>query len=1736
MALSQAEKGPVKEKPLHNYPELQPSSTRLSHYGINSVQYNALSWISGSVVVSAAGKFVLFIDFIKGTITSQDGPEDGAVGVVAVHPMKQAYVVGERRPGDPKLQVYSWPTRELLRSFCNGADVGFSAIAFDSSGDRMASVASFPDFTLAVWDWESAAMILRSKCFSADVYTVAFSAFEESILVTGGSGHIKCWTMAQTFTGLKLQGVLGKFGRLEISDVSAFTVFPDGKVLSGSESGSLLLWEGDLVKCSLVRSFSVDSGNDGAGIQNVSNVVPCHEGSINYIGIHGKYVVSAGDDGYMRYWVLEELGLAEGTSVPPYYAPQCVLEVCVGISFRIRSVTLNESKWEWIVLDEYGSLTTTPYPFSRDGGNLITAESSPTTAGLPPATPILQFNGGPLFAAVMSPFAHEIITGGADGVVRVVNYVTGTERAKMQWPRGPRGPSAVSSIKLLRSSSSEEQLRLVVAFEDGTLRLLNVGSTITVHEQLKAHSAALCAIALSSDETRLAAVARDGTVFFFAVGEGGNALTPMAYCVAPLTDPLCAEWDNTATGSGGCLLGYQSGQLLSIQAPLPEEVNHDVGYTFSCRYELVAIRQRLPTPPKTEEELLQMQDIREDALVEEDCGPWPVVFVVHVPGEGIVVGMEKPELAYLYSGSVRYRERLSLPPLPPTGVEPPNYVETPQLNVCYRDRIPSSAYLSPNGALIIACQGAELLLRDSGSLVVPFLLGKAHDSTSGHITGAFVSFDGSMVVTTDTDGLVVSQVRKGYPPPSLPKISIPETTLVASEQRSPTAIASPLLSIQQQKEADDKERAEAARDKKLQIFLQKIEKLKVSYGELLDENSELPDRYQWSKEDMELDPNVREAMAAEEKRRVEEAQLEFLLQTTRDNALTAKLKRQFVDNLLFDRFQLYAFEDSFFVSSFRVEDPTASIAEVERQMTALLETEEEVQQDEGKAANMGNSSDGDNDLANAANEKAMSVGNANVIGGAPGGQGNNATTKSKISATILQQLDKMDARRQERQNRRDGYDAVLAEKPDPAVDDAKLQQQLEIDHEARGECVLRTDEEYRCEKEFRPTAVAKLQRLIQLERHIVEQKCAFNRDLLQQREEKRALLFRINALYHRSAQIRSQLGLEVEEDPTRTLRPEEEPEKMFKMDREQLDAYSKEKAEQRVRAEEAKKAQRGFGADLAGAQATEKRHASGATSIRGGSTATSQRRSKVSHAPSYQDRGSRQSTVSALAMRERMDLDLKNKLDGMKRSPLEEEEREMQEVELKRELRCLEDSINALQEEFNQKLRDLVQRRAAVDADACFAHRMLLLLYREFKLLLVYRSQDKTLRERVASLKREQGDNTAALGALQSSITEKEHHLRNLNAKLKSHNQEAEAFMEDNCPSDKLPYIRKVYHRHLKRRRHEDDDDGNDDITSDEDEEDEDDDIGEEARPSNCSTSAWDQMLVYRETRLDLVDMLAEAKKAIENFKQTHAAKESNGDAVVQKIKECKDEVKKLEAAKRRELNLLSTVAPLHLSQVRCLDGERQCPQDLYNASVTVISQSRMEQLHNRIYELANEKKTTHQQLTGMISELQQLKEEREATRKIHAGWEEKVHEVMMLKFGQHVDLELLESCGSSRAIETKKEELRQLEAVWERSIEKLRHQLDDLRSRLQDTIYENTGLLQNLGDFESERQTTDAALSQATSKTVQRYRKSPIATKQDRTNLRELIAAQQNEIDALNAEIMMLKRKGGHAYGPGTV
>ena len=185
----------------------------------------------------------------------------------------------------------------LYRILRKGTENLYTHIEFSVSGTKLASIGGNPDYTITVWDWLHQRVILKAKAFSQEVYRVSFSPFTDDILFTSGSGHIRFWRMAQTFTGLKLQGEIGKFGQLELSDVTGFAELPDGKIVSGSEYGSLILWEGNLVKAHLVL--------------DAPNKTPLHQGMIEVVYLDGETFITAGGDGYIKWWRFHDIDNAE---------------------------------------------------------------------------------------------------------------------------------------------------------------------------------------------------------------------------------------------------------------------------------------------------------------------------------------------------------------------------------------------------------------------------------------------------------------------------------------------------------------------------------------------------------------------------------------------------------------------------------------------------------------------------------------------------------------------------------------------------------------------------------------------------------------------------------------------------------------------------------------------------------------------------------------------------------------------------------------------------------------------------------------------------------------------------------------------------------------------------------------------------------------------------------------------------------------------------------------------------------------------------------------------------------------------------------------------------------------------------------------------------------------------------------------------------------------------------------
>ena len=114
-------------------------------------------------------------------------------------------MVGEKSWQEPpKAYIYQYPSLTLEQTLEHGTEQAYSAAAFNQAGDRLATVGSYPDYMLTVWDWRSGCTLLRSKAFSQEVYRVSFCPYADGALTTSGM------TVAQRACQVRRQAILGR--------------------------------------------------------------------------------------------------------------------------------------------------------------------------------------------------------------------------------------------------------------------------------------------------------------------------------------------------------------------------------------------------------------------------------------------------------------------------------------------------------------------------------------------------------------------------------------------------------------------------------------------------------------------------------------------------------------------------------------------------------------------------------------------------------------------------------------------------------------------------------------------------------------------------------------------------------------------------------------------------------------------------------------------------------------------------------------------------------------------------------------------------------------------------------------------------------------------------------------------------------------------------------------------------------------------------------------------------------------------------------------------------------------------------------------------------------------------------------------------------------------------------------------------------------------------------------------
>ena len=571
--------------------ELSPEYINLHvSFGYASQRRQNIHYIDFGVLIFMAGNTVQILDLFqdqnsdhrkKTVLLGQGRDSNTGIGALAVHPSKQYFAVAEKGT-NPNIYVYNYPNKEVIRILSKGTERAYADLQFSHTGSKLVSVGCEPDFLLTVWDWARERVILRTKAFSQEVFRVCFSPVNEGRLLTSGTGHIRFWKMAKTFTGLKLQGSIGKFGNVELSDISAFVELPDGKVLSGTESGSLLMWDGNFIQFTVMRA-----GPTGA----VSERRPCHQGMIEFVALDEtngvREIVTAGADGYVRKWRFDRLEFAEASEEDPCIALDPIVERKIGPGVQIRAMMRGDD--HWIVQDYCGGLY-----------KLYFADFQ--------VQKLLDVHSGKINAMQPAPLrAHIAVTAGQDHTIRCWDVLQGEQL----YSRAFNAPA--TSLLWAPASVDEEQRILLVGFGDGVVRVVKrYKDAFKLHHTFKPHTRAVTQLAISPDGLMLATAAEDGQLFFLSIAPRSKCagLLPLGF-IKLSHPPLSLNWSPDSSK----LLLCSGPDVVELSRPVADEYTDPVRMAARETYEIQLphrvyrpiIRDYKPIDPQEEDDVAEAQ-------------------------------------------------------------------------------------------------------------------------------------------------------------------------------------------------------------------------------------------------------------------------------------------------------------------------------------------------------------------------------------------------------------------------------------------------------------------------------------------------------------------------------------------------------------------------------------------------------------------------------------------------------------------------------------------------------------------------------------------------------------------------------------------------------------------------------------------------------------------------------------------------------------------------------------------------------------------------------------------------------------------------------------------------------------------------------------------------------------------------------------------------------------------------
>merc|ERR1712159_102586 len=215
---------------------------------------------------------------------------------------------------------------------------------------------------------------------------------------------------------------------------------------------------------------------------------------------------------------------------------------------------------------------------------------------------------------------------------------------------------------------------------------------------------------------------------------------------------------------------------------------------------------------------------------------------------------------------------------------------------------------------------------------------------------------------------------------------------------------------------------------------------------------------------------------------------------------------------------------------------------------------------------------------------------------------------------------------------------------------------------------------------------------------------------------------------------------------------------------------------------------------------------------------------------------------------------------------------------------------------------------------------------------------------------------------------------------------------------------------------------------------------------------------------------------------------------------------------------------------IQCLVKER-LPEDL--SERIVFTNKGLKNLEQKTNDIRQEKAELRNQQKEIRKQSLRLGREIKVKSAEVADLHAKCTDVQVLKFGKEIDLEAIEKASVNKEADELREKLEKHERERLQKVQQLDDMIKESKQEQSSALQKNTDLLKHMGDLTEAQQKLEVALN--ASGGVMNVDHDPNVEHKaaERAHMMDLVQMQANEIDALKAEINMLRRKGGHVYTP---